>query len=63
MAQTSQVKRTVPDKTALMPDMIYKFRGIPTTHTADQLATNLGARTVLSDLLIHRNHSQNLGKC
>lgn len=56
VVQTSQVKGRVPDKTALMPDMSYKFRGVQTTHTSDQLPTTLWASTIPSDAIIHWNH-------
>ena len=43
LAQTLQVKGSVPSKTALTSDISHKFRGPQATHTSNQLATIPGS--------------------
>lgn len=61
--QNSQLKNTVPNKTAVISYTCHKSQGFQVPPTSDQLAANSGVFTILLGSMIHQNDSKNSGKC
>lgn len=52
-AQTSQVKNTVPNKTAMTSDTCHKLPSPQATRTSEKLAANARVFTILLGSIVH----------